>query len=278
MDMKLPLITKVFALLVIVALITIGYMVGVTRRPTSTPPPPPPAQSSPSQTQDVSIQQILNLLQQEFSVSRELVNTHQEWESTSVGRRVPLTGQYFAVNAADTPLLSGHTVVPSSGRETYEIRGSGVTILKEKITAFFTTQGFVRNVQNSNRDEASYSLDETIAFEKGDVACLVTVRTLDPVATFFCGQYDPTYEAVRAEFRTVLNPTGDADIGVDVGKIEGNYARGTVGGRGGGAEWYALKEGEAWKVVFQGQVSPPCSVMEQYRFPKSIYEACDPAQ
>lgn len=273
--MKLPLAAKVFALLVIVVLIVISYKVGVARRPASVPsliPLPSPS------TQEVSPRQILTLLQQEFSVPRDLVAMHRDWESASGGRSIPLTGLYFGLNAADTPLMRGHTVAPASGTETYEIRGSGVTILKEKIAAFFTAQGFAKSVQNSSRDEASYSLDETIGFEKGDFACLVTVRTLDPVATFFCGQYDPTYEAVRAEFFAVLNPTGDADIGVDVGKIEGNYARGSAGGRGGGAEWYAVKEAGAWKVVFQGQVSPPCSVMEQYRFPKSIYEECDPTQ
>lgn len=277
MDMKLPLFIKIFALLVIVALMTIGYAVGVTRRSINAPSPFP-VQPSPSQTQEVSIQDTFKFLQQEFSVSPEMVSMHNDWESASMGRRITLTGQYFAVNAADTPLLSGHTVTPASGIQSYEIRGSGIAILKETVAAFFTTHGFAKNTPNSERDEASYSLDETLAYEKDSVACLATVRTLNPVATFFCGRFDPDYEALRAQFIAVLNPTGDADIGVSVGSIEGIYARGGVGGRGGGAEWYAVKEAGVWKVIFQGQVSPPCSILEQYRFPKSVYEACDVTQ
>ena len=275
--MKLPLTTKVFTLLVVITLLAIGYVVGITRRPTSVPLPPA-TQESPSPTQGLSPQQILTLLQSEFSVTRELVAMHRDWQSSGLGRRVPLTGQYFGLGAADTPALSGHTVPPTSGGTTYEIRGSGMTILKEKIAAFFAAQGFVTNTQNSARDEASYSLDETLSFEKGDVACLVTVRTLDPVAAVFCGTVDLAYETLRNEFIPVFNPSRDPLVSVEVSAVEGNYAKGGVGGRGGGAGWYAVKEAGVWKSVFQGQMSPPCSVMEQYRFPKRLYGECDPNQ
>lgn len=271
--MKLPLTTKVLTLLVII-LVAIGYVVGVTRRPTSTPLSPP-TQESPSPTQGLSPQQILTLLQSEFSVTRELVAMHRDWQSATLNRRVPLTGQYFGLSAADTPALSGHTVPPTSGGTTYEIRGSGMTILKEKIAAFFADHGFIANTQNSTRDEASYSLDETLAFEKGDVACLVTVRTLDPVAAVFCGTVDLAYETLRNEFVPVFNPSRDPEVFVEVTTVEGNYAKGGTGGRGGGAGWFAVKEAGVWKSVFQGQNSPPCSVMEQYRFPKRLYEECD---
>lgn len=275
--MKLPLATKVLTLLVIIILVAIGYMVGVTRRPTSSPLSPP-TQESPSTTQELSPQQILTLLQSEFSVTRELVAMHRDWQSATLGRRVPLTGQYFGLGAANTPALSGHTVPPASGGTTYEIRGSGMTILKEKIAAFFADKSFVANTQNSARDEASYSLDETLAFEKGDVACLVTIRTLDPVAAVFCGTVDLAYETLRNEFVPVFNPSRDPEIFVEVTTVEGNYAKGGTGGRGGGAGWLAVKEAGVWKSVFQGQNSPPCSVMEQYRFPKRLYEECDPNQ
>ena len=276
--MKLPLTTKVFTLLVIIILLAIGYVVGITRRPTSAPPPPPTSRESPPPTQGLSPQQILTLLQSEFSVTRELVTMHRDWQSATLSRRVPLTGQYFGLDAADTPALSGHTVPPTSGGTTYEIRGSGMTILKEKIAAFFADHGFVANTQNSARDEASYSLDETLSFEKGDVACLVTLRTLDPVAAVFCGTVDLAYETLRNEFISVFNPSRDPEVFVEVTKVEGNFASGGTGGRGGGVGWYAVKEAGVWKSIFQGQNSPPCSVMEQYRFPKRLYEECDPGR
>ncbi len=203
---------------------------------------------------------------------------HRNWESAGLGRRVPLTGNYFGLGAADTPALSGHTVPPASGGTTYEIRGSGITILKDKVTAFFAAQGFAKNTQNGERDKASYSLDETLAFEKGDVACLVTLRTLDPVAAVFCGTYDQAYETLRNEFIPVFNPSRDPEVFVEVTTVEGNFASGGTGGRGGGVGWYAVKEAGVWKPIFQGQNSPLCSTMEQYGFPKSLYKECDPGQ
>lgn len=272
---NLSLVTKISGLLAIIALVIIGYMVGINRRPANDIQVPQ-TQISPSPTQVLSSQQLLTLFQDEFSVSKTLITMHRDWQSQRIGRTIPLTGGYFSINAAEIVALKEHTVIPQAGGTSYEIRGSGLTILKDKIGAFFTRQGFVKNTQNSNRDEASYSLDETLAFEKRDVSCLVSVRTLDPVATFFCGTYDPAYEALRSEFIAVFNPSGDPEVVVEISAVEGNYATGGVGGRGGGSQWYAVKETGKWKVVFQGQINPPCSIMKQYQFPISLYKECDP--
>lgn len=260
-------------LLFLVFIVSVGFFFGKTKRVT---PSPITQQTT---TTEVTAFEVLTSLQKELQVTQELVPMHQNWFSEALDREIPLTGQYFGLKAAESSLLADYTVTASSGTVPYEIRSAGLVTLKNVITDFFSVQSFQKNGRNSQRDEASYSLDETLAFEKGELACLVSVRTLDPVGTFFCGRYDQAYEAQRNEFIPVLNPTNDPDIFVEVSVVEGNYAKGgTGGGGGGGVGWYAVKEGGTWKVVDQSQNDPPCSVMEKYDFPQTMYTDCRPDQ
>jgi len=63
---------------------------------------------------------------------------------------------------------------------------------------------------------------------------------------------------------------------IKIDKLEGNYAMGTGGFTdGGGDVWYATKINGSWKIVDQGQEPPLCKTMNQYNFPKSMYEGCN---
>jgi hypothetical protein len=67
----------------------------------------------------------------------------------------------------------------------------------------------------------------------------------------------------------------DTDVQVYVEKETETHATGTVrfANEGGGAVWFAVKEG-TWKVVFDGQSAIPCTISRQYNFPATIVEQC----
>lgn len=49
-----------------------------------------------------------------------------------------------------------------------------------------------------------------------------------------------------------------------VSKIQGNYAKGSAGGQGGGAQWFAAKVNGTWKLVFIGNGTVQCSDLTNY--------------
>jgi hypothetical protein len=60
-----------------------------------------------------------------------------------------------------------------------------------------------------------------------------------------------------------------------VTQIQGNYARGTAGGTGGGAIWLAAKVNGVWKMVFIGNGTVECSSLAPYPdFPKTMMSEC----
>lgn len=60
-----------------------------------------------------------------------------------------------------------------------------------------------------------------------------------------------------------------------VTQIQGNYAKGTAGGTGGGAQWFAAKVGGVWKLVFIGNGTVQCSDLTNYpNYPAAWIPEC----
>ena len=81
-------------------------------------------------------------------------------------------------------------------------------------------------------------------------------------------------EDILRELDSELNPDNDSKYAGTVEVREGNYAQGTASFGGGGYGWYAVKQDGKWKVILKTQNTPPCSTMEQYGFPQSVYKEC----
>ncbi|MEX0622183.1 MAG: hypothetical protein WD187_04330 [Candidatus Woykebacteria bacterium] len=66
-------------------------------------------------------------------------------------------------------------------------------------------------------------------------------------------------------------------IVVDVSTNTGKYAKGLVTSKGetvGGGYWLAVKENGKWTVVFDGQSTPECSLVDPPGFPASMVPEC----
>lgn len=81
-------------------------------------------------------------------------------------------------------------------------------------------------------------------------------------------------EDIIRELDSALNPDNNPNYAATVGVRDGNYAQGTASFGGGGYGWYAVKQNGKWKVILKTQNEPPCSTMEQYGFPQSVYKTC----
>jgi hypothetical protein len=60
-----------------------------------------------------------------------------------------------------------------------------------------------------------------------------------------------------------------------VTQLQGNYAKGSAGGSGGGALWFAEKVGGSWKLVFIGNGIIQCSDLTSFPdFPTTMIPEC----
>lgn len=66
------------------------------------------------------------------------------------------------------------------------------------------------------------------------------------------------------------------EVSVTINKNTGTHASGSVKftGEMGGAMWLAYNDGEKWKIVFDGQGTISCSVIEPYDFPTDMVSEC----
>jgi len=89
---------------------------------------------------------------------------------------------------------------------------------------------------------------------------------------------EPCYESVQQEVQYILadkyskNP---AEVKITITKNTGSYASGGVlfgqGGPGEGGIFLAMKTGNAWQIVYDGNGSIDCNKMRQeYKFPDEI--------
>jgi len=78
--------------------------------------------------------------------------------------------------------------------------------------------------------------------------------------------------------KAVSKKTGiDIDlIVVEISKNTGKYAKGLVSAKGemGGGYWIAVKEDGKWSVVFDGQSTPECSLVDPPGFPADMVPEC----
>ncbi|KKR73855.1 MAG: hypothetical protein UU15_C0001G0030 [Candidatus Levybacteria bacterium GW2011_GWC2_40_7] len=111
--------------------------------------------------------------------------------------------------------------------------------------------------------------------EQGGTSLTPTPSTKDQVQT-----PSPTEAATESsediikELTPVLDPDNNPNFFATVEVREGNYAQGTASFGGGGYGWDAVKQNGKWEVILKTQNEPPCSTMEQYGFPESVYKTC----
>lgn len=269
--MKLRPSTKFSVLLGggVLALLVIGYVVNSRRLQTVTPAPT-------LQPVTHSSQEIVRSLIQELGFSDELTEGPGNDWITNEGAAIPLRGWWAAGEASEIKFL-GKYIDPSDQYKT-SITEEGRKELKNRTNAFFLRNGFTQSERNTSQEE--FTSDETVGYENQDIKCFITTRTLVAVGSFFCGTLDEEQARLRKDFLPIfeklLNPQDSPDLFVNIIGVEGNYAIGSSGGKGGGAGWFAVKQNGKWEIVLQTQNYPPCSVMEKYNFPKSLYGECGP--
>ncbi len=60
-----------------------------------------------------------------------------------------------------------------------------------------------------------------------------------------------------------------------VTQIQGDYAKGSAGGEGGGAQWFAAKVNSTWKLVFIGNGTIACADLTSYpNYPSAWIPEC----
>jgi len=141
----------------------------------------------------------------------------------------------------------------------------------------FLSAGFT--VDKSNSFESAYSAPfyiARIAFKNqaGELCLVESSPTGLPPWYLHCISEGKLSEAYTMQL-PFLHALGDPKEVAAIPKQQGNYANVKVtNGQGG---YYAImkKSGDQWLVVFKGQDTPSCDLMNQNDIPRSIYEQCN---
>jgi len=85
-------------------------------------------------------------------------------------------------------------------------------------------------------------------------------------------------EALELVFRDKYEK-GEGEAVVSLQQVQGDYARGGVrfapfNEPGGGGNFLAYREGDAWKLAFDGNGGFPCAPLEALGFPADLREGC----
>jgi len=105
-----------------------------------------------------------------------------------------------------------------------------------------------------------------------DAAVLTEINSMLSSLKTLAAAANPNQDIIDA--LTLLLSTGPGST-VTVSKVEGNYAKGMVGGTGGGGLWFAAKVNGVWKLVWAGNGVIFCSDLTAYpAFPKDLIPDC----
>lgn len=165
-------------------------------------------------------------------------------------------------------------------------------------------RGFKLNERNSNTEiqtdgsRSDYTFYDYIqAYEKNGIKCVAVglgdlpsdINNVDYLEyTFSC----TTDEKIKMNY-TLQTPFIDLvlndkdffkansnsesmrkDIAIFRLEIKDDRAIASLGGRRGGAGSFFYKEGETWKLIFQGQAAPLCSDLDKRGIPKKFQDMC----
>lgn len=155
---------------------------------------------------------------------------------------------------------------------------------------YFNNNGFLKNTLSSSKnfnDESLYNY--YLAYEKDKEQCVLVVNKdtsgklgssgesiPNPNITISCFDsilYQESYDS-QIPFLRAMN---DKKAGVYINKIntENSAAIAGVSWRSpGGTFALFVKQNGVWKMIYNGQDTPKCSVLQKYNFPEEIYSAC----
>lgn len=82
-------------------------------------------------------------------------------------------------------------------------------------------------------------------------------------------------ESLIADIRSQIPGADGESMTVTVSTITGNYAKGLISSTGGGGIWFAVKEKNTWRPIWQGNGIITCADLEAYPdLPKSLIPQC----
>lgn len=224
--------------------------------------------------EDVDPTQILNSLQNTLKTITKLSTTsNSNWLENN--QYTVLNGKDFFLGTSDSFGKYGNF----TNTDVSSITLNSLKNLRSDIDNFFKSNDFQKNEINT----VEYSNNNTtiggasIGYTRNKTKCLITLYIKsDPFANIFCGIIDEEKSSQLKEFSLILNPKRDSNTSVEVSKVVDKYATGDVSSRygGGGYTWIASKINDTWEVIWRGQDTISCSIVNQYKIPKEIYKDC----
>ena len=113
-----------------------------------------------------------------------------------------------------------------------------------------------------------------VSFQKPQAASVQNIEVSNERAELIIPDASPSAtpsvgssQAILDEVKAALiakHGSDFASLTYSLGKVEGNYASGSVGGTGGGGMWYAANVNGKWVIVWDGNGTIMCSDLSAY--------------
>lgn len=159
------------------------------------------------------------------------------------------------------------------------------------LDSFFDAQGFNKDEINtfSTLDDPDQLIAvRSFGYTQGSLKCLAALYPdSQPSGYFFCGDVNGKKDELQKQFLPVIYSSSsqyplrkDEAAVVDVFNISDDFAMGSNNRylRGiyepSGTRWIAAKVDGDWKLVFEGQDLPACTLVDRYKVPKEFYSNC----
>ena len=143
--------------------------------------------------------------------------------------------------------------------------------LNNAISRMFIDNGFKLNIENSSGSKTDRFYDYVVAFKKDETRCTLTINGDDGNLDVACSnQFQEAYEE-QIPYLRGLNDRNDV---VELRKKIGDFVYLSVHARRAGYAVIGKMEGEKMEVIYTGQDTPDCDLMNKNKVPKEIYKDC----
>lgn len=226
------------------------------------------------QTPSVVQTQLLQGLAQKLDIQPEIYEARY-WDWKENGQRIPLMGHAFIMGTVNINGIGQYKEL--AGQDLDQVTFTNLQPIEETANKYFKSKGFKSSKENDQTTNSDVSKTKYVGFERREMRCLYRLsETTDPFGTFFCGLIDHDQWSEQTPFLPMFKKefAEDQFTGFRVDKIEGKYATGAFYNSSMGYQWIAEKQGDQWKMVWNGNEPPLCSTIEPMGIPKSIYGIC----
>jgi hypothetical protein len=210
----------------------------------------------------------------ENNIKQAFYNKFPDWKNHALTISVETNQEEHAIGK----------FVYDNGRNDEFSKGEGVWFAAKTSDVWVISEISYVGYNGTCQDFKKYNFPSDMIPDCWDNENNIQIETINPERFYVDGITKESKKEITRAFLSYIKTTShlaiyvNKDLSLLIIKNTEKYLKGMILINGvenhSMPDFYAAKVGEKWKVVFNGQDYPPCSVIEEYNFPNNIIEKC----